>query len=69
MGYASVFTARRVVHRCINGGCMTELLQMTATRLHDPLTWLGFATFIACCAAGWYCGDIAHAVSQKFKGE
>lgn len=48
---------------------MTDLIQMAATKLHDPLTWLGFVTFIACCAAGWYCGDIAHAVSEKFKGE
>jgi hypothetical protein len=48
---------------------MTELIQMAATKLHDPLTCLGIAMFIACCAAGWYCGDIAHAVSQKFNGE
>ena len=46
---------------------MNELIQMAANKLHEPLTWLAIATFIACCAAGWYCGDIAHAVSQKLK--
>jgi hypothetical protein len=48
---------------------MTELIQMAATRLLDPVTWLAIATFIACCAAGWFCGDIAHAITEKLKGE
>ncbi|MFM0082839.1 hypothetical protein PQR46_39370 [Paraburkholderia sediminicola] len=48
---------------------MTELIQMAASKLHDPYTWLGVTAFVACCVAGWYCGDIAHAVSEKLKGE
>ncbi|MFM0386933.1 hypothetical protein [Paraburkholderia dipogonis] len=48
---------------------MTELIQMAASKLHDPHAWLGIAALVACCVAGWYCGDIAHVASEKLKGE
>jgi hypothetical protein len=43
---------------------MNGLIQMAASKLHEPLTWLAIATFVACCAAGWYCGDIARHIAK-----
>ncbi|SDR54439.1 hypothetical protein SAMN05443245_7427 [Paraburkholderia fungorum] len=48
---------------------MSMLIQTAVSQIHKPHSWLGVATFVACCVAGWYCGDIAHAVSEKLKGE
>lgn len=67
------------MHRCslrdapctgaCNGGFMFDLLGMAVTKLHDPVTWLGIVAFVAACTAGWYCGDIAFAVTEEFKGD
>jgi hypothetical protein len=47
---------------------MSMLIQTAVSQLQEHHKWLGFAAFVACCVAGWYCGDIAHAVSEKLKG-
>jgi hypothetical protein len=35
--------------------------------VREPRNWLGLATFIAVCVAGWHAGDVAFAYTEKLK--
>ena len=37
--------------------------------LNEPRTWFFIAATIAVCVAGWHCGDILFAYTEKAKGE